>query len=182
MGWFDNVFGSRDKDPLQSLDPKLRQLLERESPVKYEPAPAPQQPRAESHTPAPQYQASSAATETTEASRVPPESLFQDGRYAHLWKTYRPLHAVEEETKSSNEKLMDMLEGYKERHHRIAKTALENCAFEQEDWANCMKGGSWEDRLQMCRHQVRRFERCYLMQAVCPETIPILVEGELLEC
>jgi hypothetical protein len=44
--------------------------------------------------------------------------------------------------------------------------ALENCADQQEEWTNCMKHGKIEDQLQMCRHQVRRFERCYTMQTV----------------
>ncbi|UKZ48975.1 hypothetical protein TrVGV298_003212 [Trichoderma virens] len=77
----------------------------------------------------------------------------------------RPLAEVEEETSTDHDKLMSVLEGYKERKAAIAKAGLENCAPQQEEWINCMKSGSWEDQLQMCRHQVRRFERCYTMQS-----------------
>jgi hypothetical protein len=168
MGWFDGWFGSSSsRDPLDKLDPKLRELLEKESPVKY--------PRPHA-TPASQSARSAAQASTTtdgattvadaDAPKVPQVSLYQDGRYAHLWKTYRDQASVEAETKTASEKLEDMLEAYKERNYSIGRAALENCALEQEEWIDCMKSGSWEDRLQMCRHQVRRFERCYTMQSV----------------
>ncbi|KAF0318112.1 autophagy-related protein 6 [Colletotrichum asianum] len=180
MGWFDGWFGSSTttSDPLKSLDPKLREFLERESPVKIQQ----QIQEAEQAAAAAATKAAAAAVEaaaattsqtsqqngadaTTDARpKVPKESLFQDGRYAHLWKTYRPYAEIEAESKTDHEKLMDVLDGYKERKHNIGRAALENCALQQEEWVNCMKSGSWEDRMQMCRHQVQRFEKCYTMQ------------------
>ncbi|KAF4841138.1 hypothetical protein CGCSCA4_v009577 [Colletotrichum siamense] len=179
MGWFDGWFGSSTttSDPLKSLDPKLREFLERESPVKIQQQiqEAEQAAAAAATKAAAAVEAATATTsqtsqhngvDTTADSRpkVPKESLFQDGRYAHLWKTYRPYAEIEAESKTDHEKLMDVLDGYKERKHNIGRAALENCALQQEEWVNCMKSGSWEDRMQMCRHQVQRFEKCYTMQ------------------
>ncbi|KAK0656751.1 hypothetical protein B0T16DRAFT_318020 [Cercophora newfieldiana] len=166
MGWFDGWFGgssSSESDPLRKLDPKLREFLQKESPVKYTTAqdeqheirptsaqPQPKQPQQPQPQDAPPV--------------VPPQSLYQDGRYAHLWKGYKPLSAVEAETKSDHEKLMDVLEGFKERKAKIGKAALENCADEQVDWSGCMKEGDWSKRMGMCREEVQKFERCYQTQ------------------
>lgn len=163
MGWWHSLWGSNTTDdPLQKLDPKLREYLEKESPVKYSAAEAQQQ----SQSPYP-----STTTKTTEygqqqqhESTVPKESQFQDGRYAHLWKNYRPLAEIEAETKSDQEKIMDVLEGYKERKSQIARAALENCALEQVDWRSCMSNPNFTERFTMCRAQIKKFERCYNMQ------------------
>ncbi|KAL7787391.1 hypothetical protein V8C37DRAFT_404955 [Trichoderma ceciliae] len=161
MGWLPSIFGGDASNPLGKLDPKLREFLEKESPVKYVPNQA--------ATSTQQQNAPVVAEAKSEAkagpAAVPAASLYQDGRYAHLWKNYKPLAEVEEETSTDHDKLMSVLEGYKERKAAIAKAGLENCAPQQEEWINCMKSGSWEDQLQMCRHQVRRFERCYTMQS-----------------
>jgi hypothetical protein len=76
------------------------------------------------------------------------------------------LAAVEAETKSDHEKLMDVLDSYKARKSQIGKAALENCALEQLDWNKCMKSGDWTARMTMCRAEVRKFERCYATQSV----------------
>lgn len=158
MGWLPSIFGGDAPNPLGKLDPKLREFLEKESPVKYIPN--------QTTTPARRQDAPATVESRAEPAAVPSASLYQDGRYAHLWKNYRPLAEVEEETSTDHDKLMAVLEGYKERKAAIARAGLENCAPQQEEWINCMKNGSWEDQLQMCRHQVRRFERCYTMQSV----------------
>lgn len=159
MGWLPSwLGGEKSGDPFDKLDPSLREFLAKESPVKYS------APKVE-----PSTQASPTADNkpgTTDENRVPSASLYQDGRYAHLWKTYKPLSQVEDEGSSDHDKLMNVLEGYKERKNAISKASMENCALQQEEWINCMKNGSWQDQLQMCRHQVRRYERCYTMQAV----------------
>ncbi|PNP46300.1 hypothetical protein TGAMA5MH_02335 [Trichoderma gamsii] len=157
MGWLPSIFGGDAPNPLGKLDPKLREFLEKESPVKYIPN--------QTTTPTRRQDVPAAVESRAEAATVPSASLYQDGRYAHLWKNYRPLAEVEEETSTDHDKLMAVLEGYKERKAAIARAGLENCAPQQEEWINCMKNGSWEDQLQMCRHQVRRFERCYTMQS-----------------
>ncbi|PSR79796.1 hypothetical protein BD289DRAFT_375059 [Coniella lustricola] len=174
MGAFDGWFGKRSDEPLANLDPKVREFLERESPVKYESKTAQQdaaEVAAEAAAAAAQAQQKAAAAASqqdgTESRQpvVPKESLYQDGRYAHLWKTYRPLADVENETKSDEEKLRDVLEAYKSRKAAIGGAALENCAEEQVDWSDCMRGGSLYARMTMCRDEVRKFERCYNLQS-----------------
>ncbi|CAM1504515.1 Fc.00g021060.m01.CDS01 [Cosmosporella sp. VM-42] len=163
MGWISSILGTdKTEDPLAKLDPKLREFLEKESPVKYttsEPSTTPHPSKAQSHDHVP------VADPAAQRPAVPSASLYQDGRYAHIWKSYTPLAQIEAETATDHDKLMSVLESYKERKAAIGKAALENCAESQEEWVNCMKHGSWEDQLQMCRHQVRRFERCYMMQS-----------------
>ncbi|KAK0632261.1 hypothetical protein B0T14DRAFT_490653 [Immersiella caudata] len=166
MGWFDGWFGSSDSasDPLGKLDPKVRKYLEKESPVKLRPEhaniPSPTRPQ----QPQPQKRGPSSSASDDAPPPVPLQSLFQDGRYAHLWKGYKPLSAVEAETKSDHEKLMDVLEGFKERKAMIGRTAMENCAEEQLEWNNCMKEGDWVKRARLCSEEVQKFERCYQTQ------------------
>ena len=166
MGWFDSWFGgeSTGADPLAKLDPKLRDYLRRESPIKY----TTEEEQHQTQNPPEQAEKQPHQDPATDNKPLaPPKSFFPDGRYAHLWKTYRPLAEIEAETKTDHEKLMDVLDAYKGRKAQIGRAALENCADEQMDWAACMKGGEWTDRMTMCRKQVQRFERCYMTQSVC---------------
>ncbi|KAI1378741.1 hypothetical protein F4677DRAFT_378040 [Hypoxylon crocopeplum] len=167
MGWWDSLWASssNDSDPLRKLDPKLREFLERESPVKYSTATT-QAASEEEEEKRRQATAATAKEGQDEPNQplVPKASQFQDGRYAHIWKTYRPLAEVEAETKSDHEKLMDVLEGYKERKSQIGKAALENCALEQVDWRKCMTDPSFSERMTLCRSQIKKFERCYMTQ------------------
>ncbi|KAI3324761.1 hypothetical protein HD806DRAFT_493529 [Xylariaceae sp. AK1471] len=173
MGWWDSLWASSASadDPLRKLDPKLREFLEKESPVKYSSSssnsntPQNQTPASSTHkitdlTPLAEAESES----SSDKPAVPRESQFQDGRYAHIWKTYRPLAEIEAETKSDHEKLMDVLEGYKERKSQIGRAALENCALEQVDWRSCMANPSFTERMTMCRDQVKKFEKCYMTQ------------------
>lgn len=185
MGYLDGWWGRRSDDPLQDLDPKAREFLKKESPLKYDSSSSSQSQDGTHHTPrgvaaaaaaaATQTQAQADATKAAAAAEkapgqdpgtVPTESLYQDGRYAHLWKTYRPLAEVENETKTDTEKLQDVLEAFKARKAAIGTAALENCAEEQMDWSNCMRGGSLRARMTMCSEEVRKFERCFNMQSV----------------
>lgn len=176
MGWISSILGTdKSGDPLAKLDPKLRDFLEKESPVKYTPA----TPPAPTTTTTTQQDVNSLPTEAPRAAAVPAASLYQDGRYADLWKTYRPLADIEAETASDHDKLMSVLESYKGRKEAIGKAALENCSELQEEWVHCMKHGKWEDQLQMCRHQVRRFERCYTMQAVRQKHVYLWLGSQL---
>ncbi|KAM7195083.1 hypothetical protein V8F20_007633 [Naviculisporaceae sp. PSN 640] len=183
MGLFDGWFGSgsssssnkSDSDPLGKLDPKLREFLEKESPVRYTTASEEQakledqQQRAKQQQ-QPQQKIPEASPSKNDQQqqegqpKVPQESLYPDGRYAHLWKTYKPLASVEAENKTDHEKLMDVLDAYKDRKAKIGKTALENCADEQLDWAMCMKSGDVRARMTMCSAEVKKFEHCYNMQ------------------
>jgi hypothetical protein len=180
MGWFwgssssgDGENNTKPQDPLRGLDPSLREFLQKESPVKYDttsppsptPSPASQTPQLPS---SPSIQpAASQSPDDTSAPAAPRESLFPDGRYAHLWKTYHPQNQVESEGKSDQEKINDVLEGYNQRKAGIGRAALENCALEQEDVNECFRSGGVKARLTMCRAENRKLDRCYTVQAVC---------------
>ena len=169
MGWFwgkPDPPKSSDGDPLRDLDPSLRDFLTKESPVKYTtPAPPPPPPAPPQGTPPPSTTTGEDA-DPTKKPVVPPESLYPDGRYAHLWATYKPLSAIEAESKSDQEKLLDIFEGYKDRRAQIGRAAVENCVEEQMAVSDCYEKGRWRDKMTMCRDESRTFNRCYIMQSV----------------
>lgn len=164
MGW---LWGSNphtpstpSTDPLRDLDPTLRDFLHASTPST-SPSPPPPPPPSQL-PPDPSLLAPESTTPT-----VPPQSLYPDGRYADLWRTYRPLSEIESATQTDQEKLMEVLEGYKQRKAEIGRTALENCALEQGAVDHCFRKGGWSKRMGMCREENRAFERCFLMQSVC---------------
>jgi hypothetical protein len=184
MGWFWGALDNKkpetpSDDPLRNLDPGLRDFLAKESPVKYSSTnpPAPSQtpatpaPQPEQH---PQPATKALESDTDTAPNVPPQSLFKDGRYASLWATYQPLAEIEAVTKTDAEKIDDILQGYKERKAQIGRAALENCALEQWDVNECFRSGSWAGKLTMCRAENKKFERCYMVQAVCLHIYPMI--------
>lgn len=166
MGWFwekPSPPKSSDTDPLRDLDPSLRDFLSKESPIKYKPAPASPPPPPQVAPP----EASEKPSSTPTTPPVPPESLYPDGRYAHLWTSYKSLAAIENENKSDNEKLQDVLDGYKQRKAQIGRAAVENCVEEHMAIDDCYDNGSYARTMAMCRPENRAFERCYTMQSVC---------------
>jgi hypothetical protein len=172
MGWFwgapDSNDGSKSQDPLRDLDPSLRDFLAKESPVKYSSNPPASPETAPTPTPLSSNKpAAPVHSEEKDAeSNGPAESLFKDGRYAHLWKTYQSQAETEAAGKSDQEKINDVLEGYKYRKAEIGRAALENCALEQWQVNECFRNGGWASRLTMCRTENRELERCFLMQSV----------------
>jgi hypothetical protein len=181
MGWFwgssDSDDGKKSRDPLRDLDPELRDFLKKESPVKYSDSTPPTQPTpvAQPKAPLELVSASSSVPSVAEEEpKVPSQSLYKDGRYAHLWKTYESQASVESANKSDQEKINDVLEGYKYRKAEIGRAALENCALEQWDVNDCFRNGSWASRMTMCRDENRKLERCYTVQAVCPCVLALL--------
>ncbi|KAE9367277.1 hypothetical protein N431DRAFT_350717 [Stipitochalara longipes BDJ] len=172
MGWFwgasDSNDSNKSQDPLRGLDPSLRDFLAKESPVKYGSSNPPTAPDS-APAPAPSHESKPAAPEhpspENSGPKVPQQSLFKDGRYAHLWKTYQSQAETEAEGKSDQEKINDVLEGYKYRKAEIGRAALENCALEQWQVNECFRNGGWASRLTMCRTENRELERCYLMQS-----------------
>lgn len=174
----------KDDDPLDDIDPDLRQYLEKARPKPYglteQPKAAPQsQPHPQSHNPDRSWSSIFGLTNPTPpkapqptpsdqqslSTPVPSESLYPDGRYAHLWSTYRPGVQVEEAGKSDQEKLLDILTGWKERQAQVGRAALENCADEQWAIHNCFRTGGWGARLNMCREENRALDRCVGMQS-----------------
>ena len=168
MGWF---WGSSDdsdggkKDAFQDLDPSLRDFLKKESPVKYEPAPAkPSPPPVVVQQPKQPHNDTNPDGSTK--PKVPAQSLFPDGRYAEYWASNRPQADIEAEVKTDQEKIADVIEGYKYRKSEIGRAALENCALEQWEVSECFKSGGWASRMTMCRVENRKFDRCFMMQSV----------------
>ncbi|KAM3083921.1 hypothetical protein ACMFMG_001973 [Clarireedia jacksonii] len=172
MGWLWGAPNGDDKnknqDPLKNLDPSLREFLAKESPVKYESVKSTDPPASGSSTstssPVTNTASTTSANDDTTQSSVPAQSLYKDGRYAHLWKTYQPQTEIETAAKSDAEKIQDVIEGYNYRKAEIGRAALENCALEQCDVNECFRSGGWQARLTMCREQNKKLERCYTMQ------------------
>lgn len=178
MGWFwgqsSTTETPKSQDPLRDLDPSLRAFLAKESPVRYTssnppppPAPAAAAPPPPTTQTAPHAES---APEDPAKPIVPRESLYQDGRYAHLWKTYQPQQQIESAGKSDQEKINDVLDGYNQRKAGIGRAALENCALEQSDVNECFRAGGFKSRLTMCRAENKKLERCYMMQSVGSRT------------
>ncbi|KAL9091800.1 MAG: hypothetical protein Q9159_001172 [Coniocarpon cinnabarinum] len=184
MGWFP-IWGQQD--PLKDIDPSLRKFLEKETPQNYRqdepPATAVTTPASEGwrvptfrsifglggNSAQPDHGQQNAQEQATPSDpqhepTLPQESLFQDGRYAHLWKTYRPTQEAEEAGKSDQEKLTDIVAAYKERGAELKRAAMENCAMEQMAIHECFSSGSWASRMTMCRAENRALEKCVNIQ------------------
>lgn len=190
MGWFWDWGNGNDptNDPYKKLDPALRDFLDKESPLKYEqtkPAPAPRQ--SSSTPPVPSQPSADAAPNTYRSQlglnssgldaqnqnstpqqdrpAVPPQSLYQDGRYAHLWQNYRPQAEVEAAGRTDQDRLTAVVEAYKDRKAAIGRAAVENCVDFQMAEKECWSNGSWKSKMTMCREEGKAFNRCYTMQA-----------------
>ncbi|KAK2787303.1 hypothetical protein FQN53_005462 [Emmonsiellopsis sp. PD_33] len=158
MGW---LWGNSDgSDPTKNLDPTLKDFLKQETPAPYDPTPV--------KPPSPPEQQKQTAPEPAPSDKpaVPSASLFPDGRYAHLWKDYKPLEEIEGPNVSPAERVIDQ---FKRRKEVLNKAALENCSEEHLDLSMCFKTGDLADkaraRMTLCRDQNRKFSRCYTMQA-----------------
>ncbi|KAF2834311.1 hypothetical protein M501DRAFT_1020896 [Patellaria atrata CBS 101060] len=166
MGWlWDSTKQSKaSQDPVKALDPSLQEFLTKESPSAYTPStPAPPSPpptvKPIEFTKPPQSDTSNSPPV------VPRESLFQDGRYAHLWKGYESLSTVEGRGKSDNEKLKDVVDAYNDRKVTIGRLAQENCALEMTVLNECWKSWTIRDKLTLCRTEQRSMNRCFEMQS-----------------
>lgn len=177
MGW---LWGSGDdapaSDPYAKLDPALREFLERESPLKYHDT-KPKSPNARaapSSDAAPNTYRSQLDRSTSNSDHsdlandrptVPPESLFQDGRYAHLWKNYRPQGEIEAVGSTDQDRMADVIKAYNDRKVEIGRAALENCVEYQIAEKDCFSNGGFSKVMTMCRDENRAFNRCYSMQS-----------------
>ena len=182
MGWFP-VWGR--EDPLKEIDPSLRQFLDKESPKQYKAEQEVQQQNSSggwavptfrsifgfgteekkpvAAQPSSDFQSQDNPPRPSEPS-LPAESLYQDGRYAHIWKTYRPKVEIEQAAKSDQEKLEDIVGAFKERNAELGRAAMENCAGEQMAVHKCFSTGSWSSRMTMCRAENRELEKCIGLQ------------------
>ncbi|KAJ5137643.1 hypothetical protein N7526_003876 [Penicillium atrosanguineum] len=158
MGWF---WSDNKNDPVKNLEPGLREYLEQETPDKYVPANDAKKPSTPAQTPQPQEQADPSK------STVPVASLYQDGRYADLWKTYKPPTNLD--GRSDARGAERVIEHHKERGDTVQRAAMENCALEHEALTYCFKTGNWrkqlESRLTMCAAENGIFSRCFTTQS-----------------
>ncbi|EPS30266.1 hypothetical protein PDE_05217 [Penicillium oxalicum 114-2] len=164
MGWYEK--GSQ-KDPVQQLDSDLREFLEQETPDKYVPAPD----VSTSHATAPSPSSTQFSGFSDDAAhsepKVPAASLFQDGRYAHLWKTYKPPTGIDTQTSFTTGE--GVVQRYRERANSVKSAAMENCVVENEALLLCAKTGSWKEqmksRVTACSAERRNFSRCFELQS-----------------
>ncbi|KAJ5174956.1 uncharacterized protein N7482_000833 [Penicillium canariense] len=160
MGWF---WGNSKNDPVKNLDPGLREFLEQETPDKYVPAPGEKQA---APTPSSVQSPESQEAESSKP-KVPAASLYQDGRYADLWKTYKPPSNADSSPGVRGAERV--VEKYKERGDTVQRAAMENCALEHEALTFCFKTGNWqkqiESRLTMCSAENATFSRCFQTQS-----------------
>ncbi|KAF2254500.1 hypothetical protein BU26DRAFT_514401 [Trematosphaeria pertusa] len=159
MGW---LWGGRDSSASKDkLDPSLRDFLEKEAPTGPKPSlpSKPAQKPAESHAPE-QTQA-----EAPLQPAVPPQSQFQDGRYAHLWKNYVPQQVLEDQGKTEQDKLRDIVDAYNDRKAEIGRIALENCSLEYMAQFDCFRNPGFWQAATLCRAESQKFNRCYDVQS-----------------
>ncbi|CBX94603.1 hypothetical protein LEMA_P120940.1 [Plenodomus lingam JN3] len=163
MSWF---WGSNSRSNGQDeLDPSLRDFLKKEAPIGPKPSlpAAPSKPKHAEESPTP----TEAQPQATQPQKpiVPPESQFQDGRYADLWKNYTPQHIVADRGKNEQDRLRDLIDAYNERRGAIGRIAMENCALEYMEQFECWRSPqSWWQQGTMCTAESRRFNRCYDLQ------------------
>lgn len=162
MGWF---WGSKsaEGDAVRDLDPSLRKFLEEAKPAERSAtSPKPAQ-RSTDTLGTSQPQAPS--TTTKDASIVPKASLYQDGRYADIWKNYRPLSDIEAVGKTDQDRMTDLVESLNERKFQLKDAAIENCALESLAIQDCYNNANGWQMLTLCRKENKAFDRCFDMQA-----------------
>lgn len=161
MNWF---WGKKsEQDPTKSLDSDLKQFLDSQQPKPYTPA---EQPRVQTpEVPKPVKVEPSKPEVKPEDKPLPKESLYQDGRYKDIWKTYVPQSELVD-TSTPAERIMN---AKKERKASLSEAALQNCAFEEELKRNCFQEGDSLNRLRaritLCNRESKAFNRCFQLQA-----------------
>ncbi|KAJ8106838.1 hypothetical protein OPT61_g9279 [Boeremia exigua] len=161
MGWLWSSSNDSDK-----LDPSLREFLKKEAPTGPKPAlPAAPKETPVAAAPAPAPAPPTQAPADPEKPFVPPQSQFQDGRYAHLWKNYVPQDVLNDRGKNEQDKLRELVDAYNGRNASVGEIAMENCALEYMEQFECFRSPkTWLSMGTLCNAEQRRFNRCYDMQ------------------
>lgn len=163
MGW---LWGSKDsgKDPTKNLQPDLKEFLNKQDTRPY--LTAEESKTTITPDPEPQRTSNTTKEQAPEDRPLPKQSLFQDGRYKDLWKTYIPQEQDVVVTSTAAERVVTAKKNRREQLHRVA---LENCAFEEELKMNCFTTGTAANRaratMTMCNQETKAFNRCYQLQA-----------------
>lgn len=160
MGW---LWGSKseDSDVVKNLDPSLRNFLNNQ---KSRPAVPPTEP-ATPYLDQVKVSPVPSSPTTNSGPKVPPQSQFQDGRYADLWKNYKPLAQVEDATKTDQQRMRDLMDDQTSKKAFLGMMALENCAMEQWAEQECLNGPASVSRALLCRAENRAFSRCFETQS-----------------
>lgn len=163
MGWFPwSSSGSKDRKVNDDLDAFLSDEL---SSVKRQlKSSTPTSPPAPLPASKPLPSSSTPSAQTTTSNPGSSRSAFPDGRYADLWKTYRPVAETEAEAEDHTSRLRNLSQAHKARERRVEEAATENCAFEAEALAKCLFAGSATDRFTMCTAASRAKTGCIEMQ------------------
>jgi|TARA_R110002003_G_scaffold186_6_gene14553 hypothetical protein len=162
MGW---LWGSGGGGSTDNLDPSLQDFLKKEAPTGPKPSLPAAPPKKSNETSNPPSTAAPASTEP-EKPFVPPQSQFQDGRYAHLWKNYTPQNILDDRGKNEQDKLRDLVDAYNDRRAGIGRIAMENCALEYMEQFECFRHPkTWLSMGTLCNAESRKFNRCYDMQS-----------------
>lgn len=163
MSWF---WGDKkkDEDPTKSLDSGLKQFLDSQQPRPYAP---PEKPVRKDASKIEKTEPVKPRAELPPEERpLPKESLFQDGRYKDLWKTYIPQSELPDVSSNPAQRVMD---AKKDRKATLTQAALENCAFEEELKRNCFREGDILNKLRarmtLCNRETKAFNRCFQLQA-----------------
>lgn len=163
MSWFWGGGSKKDEDPTKTLEPELKQFLKEQQPRPYAPTKTatPEPPKVEPDpVPLPD------TNQEFEDRPLPRESLFQDGRYQHLWKTYVPQDNI---TAATNTTVERIITAKKDRKQLISRAAFENCAFEEELSKTCWTKGTKLERARalatMCNKEQKNFNRCFTLQS-----------------
>ena len=177
MGWF--WWPTKDEnDPTKSLSPDLKDFLKDQQPRPYVPANAPEQHPEPAEQPQKPPQTLPDTNRKVEDRPLPRESLFQDGRYKDIWKTYTPQDEI---AATSTSPLDRIISARKDRREMIHRAALENCAFEEEIQKNCFTSGNLKNkaraRMTMCRKETKAFNRCFQLQAKFLQALGYLTSG-----
>lgn len=162
MSWFWGK--KKEDDPTKSLDSDLKQFLDSQQPRPYTTVDQTKTDTAKAQEPE-DLKPKTRAELSPDERALPAQSLYQDGRYKHLWKTYVPQSDYEVET-SPAQRVMD---AKKERKNSLVQAALENCAFEEELKRSCYKEGTTLERIRgrvtLCSRETKAFNRCFQLQA-----------------
>jgi hypothetical protein len=165
MPWYWWGGSGNQGDPTKNLDPSLKDFLDKQQPRPY----VASEPPKKLPEPTKESTVEAVLPDTNKIHQdqpVPKESLYQDGRYAHLWKTYAPQADIESTTMSPVERITAAKKNRKRALHRAA---LENCAFEEELRQECLNGQNVTSRFRatmtMCNDETKQYTRCYSLQS-----------------
>ena len=176
MDW---LWGGSDKrkdgDPTKSLKPELQQFLKDQQPRPYVPVDTSKpEPSNFEKDPIPLPDTNQEFVDRP----LPQESLFPDGRYKHIWKTYTPQDSITATTNTTVERIID---AKKDRKQLISRAAFENCAFEEELTKTCWKRGTPLDRARamatLCSKEQKAFNRCFTLQSKFMVALGYLTSG-----